>query len=116
MSVTSSAQRLGGKAAAAQRLASVIEFVGWVGILGAVSLAILVGTHDQTTLSTGFVGVNVATEEQWPLGIAIGAAVALGALMLVVLARALGLLSVYALAQSVETDKGVPPAAGGPVA
>jgi hypothetical protein len=102
------------------KLAGVLEVMGWIGVIGAIIGAIVIGSADISANSTTFGGINTSTTtETWPFAIAFGVTAVLGSLMLIAIARALVLFAHYAVAHSVDVgtwqddSAHTPPDAGG---
>src|SRR5262245_25562006 len=111
MEVTQAARRsVLDKAAGLAKLASFFEILGWVGVIGAFVGAIVIGSEGSTTTALG--GIEVATLDTWPFAISFGVTAALASLVLVLIARAIGLFAAYAVARSV--DPTLPPSDRGP--
>jgi hypothetical protein len=112
MEVTQAAQRsVLDKATGLAKLASLFEVLGWVGAVGAVIGAIVIGSEGSTTTALG--GIEVATVDTWPFAISFGFTAVLGSLVLVLIARALGLFAAYAIARSADPGQLPPTGAGG---
>ena len=88
------------KAGGVAKLASIIEALGWAGMLGAVIVTIVIGSQDVTVVTSTLLGnIKTTTENQWPLAIGAGVAIAIMSLILIALARGLALFAVYASAR-----------------
>lgn len=100
------------KASGVARFASLFEVIGYLGLIGAVAAGVAIGSQQTTIVTTTVLGrINSSTENQWPLGIAVGVGIAIGALLLIAFARALGLVAAYTVMRTVDADH-LPPADG----
>lgn len=85
-------------------IASMIEVLGWVGLLGAVIVTIVIGSHDVTVVTSTLLGnIKTTTENQWPLAIAAGVAIAVMSLIVIAVARGLALFALYASTQTAKS-------------
>jgi hypothetical protein len=101
MNVNPSMQdRVFDKASGVAKLASMIEVLGWAGLLGALIVTIVIGSHDVTVVTSTLLGnIKTTTETQWPLAIGAGVAIAIMSLIVIAVARGLALFALYASAQ-----------------